>query len=146
MEIPVAMNQEQYVEIFSQNLLASTQDIFRQTQPRCRISQSTTCTTGPQHLCVLGVGWGWLMKKTQFGSPVDARTPQAMCPAALEWNCSSYPASPLSPNAPAHPSVTPYVWLSYQILFFLFHMTKLRSTIQQTLCFSLLDKPLILWK
>ena len=56
--------------------------------------------------------------KTQYGFPGDARTAQAMCLTALEWNYSIYRASPLTQNAPAYSSVACYVWLSYQILIF----------------------------
>ena len=40
--VPVAMNQNDYVNILSQHILASAQDVFRQTNPRYQISQSTT--------------------------------------------------------------------------------------------------------
>ena len=41
-EVPVAMNQDDYVNIMSQHLLASAQERLSQTQTRYRISQSTT--------------------------------------------------------------------------------------------------------
>ena len=54
---PVAMSQEEYVNILSKHLLILDQHVSSQTQPRCRISQSTTCSTGPH------IHWIWTSSK-----------------------------------------------------------------------------------
>ena len=49
-EDPVAMKHDDYVNILSQHLLVSAQCVFRQTQPKYRITQSTTYRGPYTHL------------------------------------------------------------------------------------------------